>query len=586
MKPDPATSDAALQVTIHIGSTKTGSSALQALLFNNREALAAAGVLYPDVGIASSAHHVLLGAIHPSAWEMHRASYDIPAIDYFRRGMAEVVRRAKAQNCQRVVLSSEYLWGVFPERVYAEMQEALAGQHVDILGCVRDAAEWAEASYLQALKSGETRDFFKWYDAECEVPVRGFDQQKVLSAWQAGTAARHVTVVPYDFEDAGRFMERMFLEATGIALPGMPHQAAGDTINPSPNETGMKLLLELNRSDVPAEQRRARAAAILKEHRRPLKSRELYFLKRPDREPEREGTDAESATAVARAGLPRRAPGPGSGRRRAKAAGQELQDLSPLQFTATQPRGHEAAITAQFGVPSCIVRNHDPVLGRGCIMLFTNRSGSNYLAELLHATGAFSEFGEGLIGETVIRRARRLGLTSMGDYMTWLKRTKKGPIFGIKASAQQAAMLYRFRIIQNMFSSVDWIVMRRRDAVAQAVSLSIAQQTKVWTSRQIGNGRTAVYDFNHISKALRAVSLGDAMNLQWLSILQCGFHQVYYEDLVDSPAVALQGIRARFGLDFADPEFPDGGLKKQANQMNREFKERYLEELGSAILRG
>jgi len=586
MKPDPAIADAALQVTIHIGSTKTGSSALQTLLFKNREALAAAGVLYPDVGIASSAHHVLLGAIHPSAWEMHRASYDIPAIDYFRRGMAEVVRQARAQNCRRVVLSSEYLWGVFPDRVYAEMREGLAGQHIDILACVRDGAEWAEASYLQALKSGETRDFFKWYDAECEVPVRGFDQQKVLSAWETGTGARRMKVVSYDFEDAGRFMERVFLEATGIELPGLPHQAAGGTINPSPNEAGMKLLLELNRSNVPAEERRARVGEILKDHQRPLKSRELYFLKVQAREPESGEAGAERGAAAAPAGLPKRGAGPGGGRRRLRAAGREAQDLSPLQFTAVQPKGHEDVITAEFGLSSCIVRDRDPLLGRGAIMLFTNRSGSNYLAELLHATGAFSEFGEGLIGETVVRRSRRLGIDSMRDYMVWLKRTKKGPIFGIKASAQQAAMLYRFRIIENMFSSVDWIVMRRRDAVAQAVSLSIAQQTKVWTSRQAGNGNTAVYDFNHISKALRAVSLGDAMNMQLLSILQCGFHEVYYEDLVESPGAALNGIRTRFGLDFADPAFPEGGLKKQSNQMNREFKQRYLEELGSAMRRG
>jgi LPS sulfotransferase NodH len=578
-------------VTLHIGSTKTGSSALQVLLYRNREALEAAKVLYPDVGIASAAQHVLWGSIHPTAWRMHNENYDIPREEYFSRGMAQIRALATEKNCQHIVLSSEYLWGAFNEAFFLRVRQALRDCNIRVLACVRDPASWVEATYLQALKSGEIRDFAEWYDREHRVPARGFNFFRVLQGWERGIGALSLSVVPYEFEDSNAFLAKMFQEATGIELASMPHKEPSAGVNPSPSAAGMKLLLDLNRSQPPPEERSEKLRAIMKEHGRPPNSKQLYFLNDPSHGAILQNV-SQTVNQMDRRQFAGGAAGhdrisrPASLKERVRAGHLMGDDLSPLQFNSPRPGGHEDKIVQYFGLPSCIVRNRDPVLGRGCIMLFTNRSGSNYLAELLQSTGVFSQFGEGLIGDTVVTRSNTHGITSMSEYLTWLKGKKSGEIFGIKASARQAMMLFRFGIVQNMFSSVDWLMTRRKDLVAQAVSLSIAHQTKVWTSGQRGTGATAKYDFEHISKTVRTITLGDALNYQLLNILGCKYQEVYYEDLVDGPERTLQRLMTGLELEYKTPDTSRVRLKKQADGQNSEFKERYLVELRTQLAIG
>lgn len=158
-----ATGTTQLRVSLHIGSTKTGSSALQHILYANRAALEEAGVLYPDIGIVSNAHHALLGSIHPGAWALHKDRYDIEKFDYFRRGVGQAIEQALAKDCKHLVLSSEYFWGHFGPNVYATVREALSGCSVRVFCCLRDVRHWRESSYPQALKNGEMRDYKVWY---------------------------------------------------------------------------------------------------------------------------------------------------------------------------------------------------------------------------------------------------------------------------------------------------------------------------------------------------------------------------------------------------------------------------------------
>lgn len=274
-----------LRVTLHIGSTKTGSSALQKLLFANRHALQEASVLYPDVGIASNAHHVLLAAIHPGAWKMHEDAYDVPPADYFVRGMEEALRQAAETGCDHLVISSEYLWGEFPPRVYKQLQQALNGCNVRIFASVRDQAHWRESTYLQNLKAGEKRGFAQWLEHASQMPARGFDFDQVLKKWIEGVNATSATIVRYEFDDMDDYMEEVFFQLTGVTLSAMPHQLKGGTENPSPTREGMKLILDLNRSGLPPAERQAKLRNIMKSHSRAPNTKKLYFPKQHQKQP-------------------------------------------------------------------------------------------------------------------------------------------------------------------------------------------------------------------------------------------------------------------------------------------------------------
>ena len=185
------------RVTLHIGANKTGSSALQKLLFTNRNALRRNSVLYPDVGVASNAHHILFGAIHPGAWRLHKDAYDVSRSEYFVRGVDKLLERARKTDCRHLVLSSEYLWGEFSPLVYKQVRDAFAGSQIRIFACLREPSQWQEATYLRAVKSGERRHFSKWKAETSCLPYRGFDFDLVLKKWAEGVDAVSTTVVHY-----------------------------------------------------------------------------------------------------------------------------------------------------------------------------------------------------------------------------------------------------------------------------------------------------------------------------------------------------------------------------------------------------
>lgn len=582
-------------ITLHIGATKTGSSALQSLLYRNRESLAAAGVLYPDVGIASSAHHLLMAAIHPGAWKMHQADYDVPPEDYFRRGWYDVLKESKRQHCSRIVLSSEYLWGIFGHATYDRLRHATKGCNIRILACVRDPAQWTEATYLQAVKSGETRDFAAWYGKMRKLPLRGFDFLRVIQGWEQELGARQVTVLPYEFDDPLDFMAGMFRAATGIELSAMPHHEMPAASNPSPTAEGLRLLRELNRIGLPEAERRDRARIIMQSHGRAPNSRELHFLGGP------EGSEALATANRMMGQLMQRYLGADG---QAEDSGNDApavplapttplypDDLSPLQFAVPPPGGHEEMILQHFGHAACRVSDPDPVLGHGCMMLATPGCGSRLLSEMLKGTGRLMSFTEGVNGNTVIKRARQHGLTTMKDYLIWLKDHKTGPqakrrgaAFALKISVEQAMMLHRFGIVPHLFTSVDWLFLRQRDIVSQAVSLAITQQERSIAAQGIRADAGLNYDFDQISRLVRAITLGNALIQQVLNIFECRYHVVEYEDIIQHPGRVAAGVLDGFGLKPARPRTASRQVTVIDGDIHAGFRARYLDDLRKSLL--
>lgn len=221
-----------------------------------------------------------------------------------------------------------------------------------------------------------------------------------------------------------------------------------------------------------------------------------------------------------------------------------------------------------------------PVFDMPLVLLgFTNRSGSNLLAEYMASTGGIGRAGEMLNWKVVLTKSREHGIETFPDYVRWLSDLNRrgDQAMAIKASAVQVLMLLRWRITA-MFPAVYLVRLIRGDLVAQAVSYSIAAQSGVWTSAQQEADQTEVtpkYDFRDIAMRIDGISRANSVMAQLASVARLPTLSLEYESLAKDPAGAISGIGTLIGQDFSAWRPKETSLKKQATGINAEFAARF-----------
>jgi len=255
-----------MRLVLHIGSNKTGSSALQSTLFNRRETLLAeAGALYSGHGVVARAHHLLAGALHPGAWRLHRdvlPDEEAERAAYFEEIVTAIRREAEGAGANTVILSSEYLWGSLPPVAYKRLAAAFPEHSVELVAFVRRPDEWAMSSYLQAVKCGEDQPFDDWFRKRLTGLNSGLYYFRVINRWAHFLAADRVHVIRY--EDVRDNVFAAFCAAAGLAVDTAVEMAQ---VNPSPSPEGLERLLAVNRSDATAENKAERRGEIMSAYR-------------------------------------------------------------------------------------------------------------------------------------------------------------------------------------------------------------------------------------------------------------------------------------------------------------------------------
>lgn len=213
---------------IHIGAPKTGSTQLQRMLFDNREALEDVGVRYPDVSLRGYGHHdlafVLSGGYPQWAVPQERTLAQL----------ADELRERTAGYGGRIIISSEnfYLYPA-PEalRDLLEQTGILPGRAVTVIAYVRRQDDAHESWYNQTIKA-------QGYTHTLAESVQRFDAlwdyERQLDRWAAvfGTAA--IRVRPYEeAQFAGGTLESDFFDVLGVNAEALrrPPQRVNTRIN-------------------------------------------------------------------------------------------------------------------------------------------------------------------------------------------------------------------------------------------------------------------------------------------------------------------------------------------------------------------
>ncbi len=142
---------------------------------------------------------------------------------------------------------------------------------------------------------------------------------------------------------------------------------------------------------------------------------------------------------------------------------------------------------------------------------------------------------------------------------------------------------YHHRHLESVFfGPLKYVWMRRKDKLGTAISLSMAEQTQRWHKRGGSDDEPPAKPRYDADQIRRYINLADQSECWWEKYFKTNGQQpldVFYETLLEDYEGTI--VRVLEHLDIpvpADFSLPKPSLKKQANELNVEWRERFLAE--------
>jgi len=133
-------------------------------------------------------------------------------------------------------------------------------------------------------------------------------------------------------------------------------------------------------------------------------------------------------------------------------------------------------------------------------------------------------------------------------------------------------------ILAALVGEVDYVWVRRRDEVRQAVSLWRAIQTQAWRSDGGRPERPARYSFHAIDHLLNRLRADDRAWQRYFGRQSVVPLEIVYEDMAEDLAGSVRAVLRRIGIDCAGVEVATPELRRQADERSEEWVERYRGE--------
>ena len=217
-------------LVLHIGTHKTGTTALQETLAANRGALAAQGIVYPRLDAREAGHHRLV-----TPWiDLAHRRYAGPSGIELWQGLAE--RHAGGRDT--LLLSSEGFSRARPQAVdFAALAGLVAGFRRRSVVCyLRNQADYIQSIYLQVLKRGRWVDFDRFVAgclAEGYAGGMFLDYGALHARVRAGFAPEEIRFLSYEAaaRHPGGIVRHLLAESgSDAATPA----AARSNVSPGP----------------------------------------------------------------------------------------------------------------------------------------------------------------------------------------------------------------------------------------------------------------------------------------------------------------------------------------------------------------
>jgi LPS sulfotransferase NodH len=239
---------------------------------------------------------------------------------------------------------------------------------------------------------------------------------------------------------------------------------------------------------------------------------------------------------------------------------------------------HANEIRALFGGSlSAQVRLRDHI--NFAFICFTNRCGSNYLAQLLAATGRLNLADDAMHWEEVGRVTTRWNLRSFQQYFAVvMERNARSGWFLTKLAIAYLPLLQEAGLLDRCFRNARFIHITRDDTLDQAISLEIALQNQRWASFLAAAKPDEALEFSAPSIAMHRERFREENSMFETLFAANGIvpARVTYEALAKDPAGTLDRLAPLFGFETLRPDLVKVTTARQAGAINRRWRELFL----------
>lgn len=251
---------------------------------------------------------------------------------------------------------------------------------------------------------------------------------------------------------------------------------------------------------------------------------------------------------------------------------------APIVFPQFADNIHLRGLMTQFGsvaVPAAAIPPHTAIV----FLCYTNRSGSNYLADALHSTGRFNLADEMLSHDEVFADVRRHGHASFADFLAahfrW--RMVEGR-FAVKVATLHLELLGRAGVLDHCRDTARYVFIERADRLGQAISAEIAWQTGQWTTRTTVEVPIERLTFSRDRIARLIAGFAEDNRTFDVFFGHNGIVPVHvvYEHLVADPARQISAIGAALGLPGLRLAPERITVQRQAGALNARWRAMFL----------
>ncbi len=255
----------------------------------------------------------------------------------------------------------------------------------------------------------------------------------------------------------------------------------------------------------------------------------------------------------------------------------EFIEKNPITLPALRNRISDAFYTHYL--------DEDRIPSKNYLILFTPRSGSSWLTDLISQQKILGKPSEWFNPDLIQSSMNALGnrTHNIYEYCQSLQKTHQSEsgFFGAELTATHLAMLEELLDVDRTFNSPQYVILLRKNIIAQGISLFLATETGFFhATNTINSDNQASYDENKIKKWIGVILDDENYFYRFINNKPHTPLLIWYEDIQKSTKDCLSllvekvtGANKVFAIDHKESQH-----RKISSKINQQYEDKFRKE--------